>query len=110
MDDRSNQDFEKTIATKFEVPYTEGGEEYAIEFDYKSKSKQEGGSFERDGKYQDEDGISSKSNSDGNDNGDFASVNNSSKSSSNDNSEDFLNVQPRTKKQRHGVILVASET
>ncbi len=104
VDDGSNDDFEKTNATKFELPYAEGGEEYAGVFDYKSKSEQEYGSVERDGEYQDEDGISLKSNSVGDDNGDFASVDNSSKSSLDDDSDDSLNVQPRTKKQRHGIL------
>ena len=107
VDDGRHEDFEKTIATKFEVPYTGGGEEYAGEFDYTSESKQEYGSVECDSENQDEDGISLKSNSVGDDDGDFASVDNSSKSSSDDDSDNPLNVQPRTKKQRH-VILFAN--
>ncbi len=55
-DDESNDDFEKTISTKFELQYAEGGEECAREFDYKSKNEQEYDSVERDDKYQDADG------------------------------------------------------
>ena len=96
----------KTISTKFELRYPEGGKEYAREFHYKSESEQEYDSVERDNEYQDADGISFKSNSVGNDNGDFASINNSSKSSSDNDSDDSLNVQPTTKKQRHGILTV----
>ena len=104
VDDGSNEDSEKTIATKLEIPYAEGGEEYVGDLVYNPESEQEYGSFERDDKYHNEDGMSFKSNSVGNDNGDFASVDNSSKSSSDDDSDDFLNVQPSTKKQRHGIL------
>jgi hypothetical protein len=92
------------MSTKFELQYAEGGEEYAREFDYKSESKQEYDFVEHDDKYQDADGISFKSNSVGNDSGDFASVDNSSKSSLDDGSDNSLNVQPTTKKQRHGIL------
>ena len=81
-----------------------GGQEYACEFDYKSESKQEYDSVDRVDKYQDADGISFKSNSVGDDSGDFASVDNSFKSSSDDDSDNSLNVQPTTKKQRHGIL------
>ncbi len=86
------------------LPYAEGGEEYAGEFDYESESKQEYSSVEPDNKYQDADGISLKSNSVGVDNGDFASVSNSSKSSLDDDSDNSPNVQPTRKKWRHGIL------